>query len=200
MNNILKSKEAFITNGYSNNHQAVDIVGKGYTLDYVVAHSDGIIAMIQTNEKNNKGSKGNKSYGNFVKIKHENDFYTLYAHMQYVTVKLNQKVKKGEIIGYMGDTGNAYGKHLHFEVWKKNNRINPTKYISNNLISNSFYPKYSGQTSSIVDALKSLNIDSSYNYRSKIAKENNISNYVGNAKQNTTILNLLKQGNLKKPS
>lgn len=62
----------------------------------------------------------------------------------------------------------------------------------------SYYPKYNGSTSSIVDALKSIGVDSSYNNRENIAKKNGISNYSGSASQNTQLLNLLKQGKLKK--
>ena len=50
--------------------------------------------------------------------------------------------------------------------------------------------------SNIVDGLKQINVDSSYNYRSKLAKANGISNYSGTAEQNTKLLNLLKQGKL----
>ena len=199
MNRILKSKEAIITNKYSNKHKAIDIVGKNYTLDYVVAHSDGIVELIQTGKKNNKNSTGNESYGNFIKIKHNNNFHTLYAHLKYVNVKKNQKVKKGDIIGYMGDTGNAYGKHLHFEVWKNNSRINPTKYLNNPLIQETkYYPKYNGNSNSIVDALKSLKIDSSFSHRKKISEKNNINLYKGSYVQNIKLLSLLKEGKLKK--
>ena len=62
----------------------------------------------------------------------------------------------------------------------------------------SYYPKYNGSTSSIVDALKSIGVDSSYNNRENIAKKNGISNYSGSASQNTHLLNLLKQEKLKK--
>lgn len=64
--------------------------------------------------------------------------------------------------------------------------------------STSYYAKYNGSSSSIVDALKSIGVDSSYNNRKKIAKANGISNYNGTASQNTQLLNLLKQGKLKK--
>ena len=64
--------------------------------------------------------------------------------------------------------------------------------------STSYYAKYNGTSTSIVDALKSIGVDSSYNNRSKIAKANGISNYSGTASQNTQLLNLLKQGKLKK--
>lgn len=64
--------------------------------------------------------------------------------------------------------------------------------------STSYYPKYNGSSSSLVDALKSLNINSSFSNRSKIAKANGIKLYIGSGNQNTTLLNLLKQGRLKK--
>lgn len=62
----------------------------------------------------------------------------------------------------------------------------------------SYYPKYTGKSVSIVDALKSLKIDGSFNNRRKIAKANGITGYVGTAAQNIKMLNLLKQGKLKK--
>lgn len=64
--------------------------------------------------------------------------------------------------------------------------------------SSSYYPKYSGSTDSIVTALNSIGVNSSYSNREKIAKANGISGYSGTASQNTKMLNLLKQGKLKK--
>ena len=80
------------------------------------------------------GSTGNASYGNCVKIKHNNGMYTLYAHLANVRVGINQYVKKGQDIGYMGNTGNSYGSHLHFEVFNANNsRVNPEPYLDKDL-------------------------------------------------------------------
>ena len=62
----------------------------------------------------------------------------------------------------------------------------------------SYYKKYTGSSVSLVDALKSIGVDSSMNNRKKIAKANGISNYTGTSSQNTKLLNLLKQGKLKK--
>lgn len=62
-----------------------------------------------------------------------------------------------------------------------------------------YFPKYTGKSNSLVDALSSLNIDFTPDYRTKIAKANGISNYVKSAKQNTQLLNKLKQGTLIKP-
>ena len=61
-----------------------------------------------------------------------------------------------------------------------------------------YYKRYTGSTTSIVDALKAISVDSSKSNRTKIAKANGISNYTGTATQNTQLLNLLKQGKLKK--
>lgn len=62
----------------------------------------------------------------------------------------------------------------------------------------SYYKRYTGNSGSIVTALKSIGVNSSYSYRCKIAKANGISNYRGTGSQNTKMLNLLKQGKLKK--
>jgi len=65
--------------------------------------------------------------------------------------------------------------------------------------SNIYFNKYSGNSTSIVDALKSINESSSYEYRSKIASVNNIKNYAGTSAQNIQLLKLLKEGKLIKP-
>lgn len=62
-----------------------------------------------------------------------------------------------------------------------------------------YFKKYEGKTNSIIDALKSIGENSSFTYRAKIAKANNIKLYVGTASQNSNMLNLLKQGKLIKP-
>lgn len=128
---VLKSKQCEITQNYGNNgHLGVDIVGPGYTLDDVVAHSDGRVIVIQDGMNNLKGSTGNASYGNFVKIDHGNGYATLYAHMQKgLYVKNGEYVKEGQLLGHMSDSGNAYGAHTHFEVWKEGSRINPEPYL-----------------------------------------------------------------------
>ena len=128
---VLEKGKCEITQGYSNSHNAVDIVGGGYKLDYVVAHSDGKIIFFQDGLGNMKGSTGNTSYGNCVKIDHGNGYCTLYAHMKKgLLVKNGDRVKKGQRLGYMSDSGNAYGGHTHFEVWKMGSRVNPTEYLN----------------------------------------------------------------------
>jgi GH25 family lysozyme M1 (1,4-beta-N-acetylmuramidase) len=70
---------------------------------------------------------------------------------------------------------------------------------SNSSKTTKYYKKYTGKSNSLVNALSYLNIDSSFSYRKKIAKANRITLYVGTAKQNLKLLNLLKQGKLVKP-
>lgn len=119
-----------ITNKYTSSHKGVDIGNKGGVNDNIIAHSDGIVINVVKNKKNNIKAKGIASYGNYVKIKHYNGYYTLYAHLDTVDVVVGQKVVQGQKIGYMGNSGKAYGKHLHFEVRDtKDKRINPTKYV-----------------------------------------------------------------------
>ena len=71
----------------------------------------------------------NSSYGNFVVIDHGNGTTTLYAQMSKRLVKFGDTVKQGQIIGYVGSTGNATGTHLHFEVSVNGTRKSPLGYF-----------------------------------------------------------------------
>lgn len=130
---VLKTGENQITTKFSNAHKAVDLVKYKSQLDTIVAHSDGKVVRCQIGQKNNKGSTGNASYGNFVKIKHADGYSTLYAHLDKVKVSLGQVVKQGQEIGTMGNTGNSYGAHLHFEVRLNEKKIDPTDFLENDL-------------------------------------------------------------------
>ena len=113
-------------------HNGIDLVGPGYTLAYITAHSSGTVVAY----RNNCNGFENGSYGNYVKIKHDDGYYTLYAHMAYdtVRVKTGDRVVKGQILGYMGNTGMSYGGHLHWEVRNQSDvRIDPTPYLDANL-------------------------------------------------------------------
>ena len=134
MSRILENRENQITLKYGNGHVGIDVIGTGRGIPNVVAHSDGIVAAVEKNYTTT--DKSGSSYGNYVKIKHNNSYYTLYAHLDVNSVKVNvnDKVKKGQIIGTMGNTGYSLGTHLHFEVRDQNDkRIDPTKYINADL-------------------------------------------------------------------
>jgi|GEM_PF-1483430 len=134
MSRVLKTKENQVTNPYGNGHSGIDMVGKTNQLDSIIAHSAGTVIYVQTGHGNNIGSTGDASYGNLVKIKHGNGMFTLYAHLDSVSVRVGESVDKGKTIGYMGNTGNSYGVHLHFEVRSTNDATtDPTSYINADL-------------------------------------------------------------------
>ncbi|RBW56499.1 hypothetical protein DS884_13605 [Tenacibaculum sp. E3R01] len=85
----------------------------------VIATADGII---------NKASLEN-AWGNLIIITHANGYETWYAHLNDFNVIKNQKVKKGDIIGFVGNTGRSLGPHLHYEVKQNGKRLNPLNFI-----------------------------------------------------------------------
>ena len=224
-----------ITNNYSNDHKAIDIVPSDKSEPNIISINNGTVETVVNDIKGtNHKSKGLDTYGNYVKIKQDNGKTALYAHMKYNSIKVNkgEYIKKGEVIGTIGETGNAYGKHLHLEIQNKdnikenpivtlkenstsstknNNQKNVQKNITNIQTNTSKNKNHTNPTSnnnylsakeyhhgSIVVALKSIGINSSYNYRKKLAIKNGIKNYNGSYFQNIKMLNLLKQGKLKK--
>ena len=74
-----------------------------------------------------------QGYGNHVVINHNYGYKTLYGHMSRFAVKRGQKVKRGDIIGYVGSTGMSTAPHLHYEVIKNNSKINPINFYYNDL-------------------------------------------------------------------
>ena len=313
INHVLENGCESITNNYTSSHKAVDIVNGCTGSDDIISISDGVVEMAVRNVKyTNHNPRGAGTYGNYVKIKHPDGKKSLYAHMAYgsVNVTKGQAITKGQKIGTMGETGNAYGKHLHFEVRNSNEeRENPNNYLNGNLSLDSTQTPTKTETpkevkenieeiheettsevteeniqnieesentivadtnkeeletaitsdtnndnnteeknnniepieeseneklidedykepilnlnhtstakkenkketintienktykgSSIVDGLKEINIDSSFDNRSLIAEKNNIKDYHGTYNQNVYLLKLLKEGKLK---
>ncbi|GIV41267.1 MAG: peptidase M23 [Vicingaceae bacterium] len=78
------------------------------------------------------GNEGN-GYGLHVVLDHGYGYTSLYGHMSKLAVKVGQKVKRGEIIGYVGNTGKSVGPHLHYEVRKNDQPLNPVYYFYNDL-------------------------------------------------------------------
>lgn len=70
-----------------------------------------------------------EGYGNFVKVTHANGFISVYAHLLSVSVKNGDTVKKGDCIGLVGSTGTSTGNHLHFEVRKDGQYLDPMKFL-----------------------------------------------------------------------
>jgi Membrane proteins related to metalloendopeptidases len=85
----------------------------------IYATADGVVSR----------EKGGSGYGIVVIINHGYSYKTVYAHMSKKVVKPGQRVKRGEIIGYVGNTGLSFGSHLHYEVIKNGVRVNPVHYF-----------------------------------------------------------------------
>ena len=130
---VLKNGYEYMTSGYGNRtytmngnqvsdfHQGIDLISSKYGTDYIVAFADGVVSY----------AGANGGYGNVVYIDHGNGYQTRYAHQKYLNVKVGQTVKKGDILGYMGTTGNSTGNHVHFEVRINGNTVNPYDYVFN---------------------------------------------------------------------
>ena len=130
---VLKSGFCEITQGFVNGHRGLDLVGPNYTLDDIVSYANGTVNMAVNGYGNGQGEGVNWAYGNFVKILNDDGTACLYAHMEYTSVKVGQRVSKGQVIGRMGNSGNSFGGHLHWEFWSCNDyykNIDPSPYLS----------------------------------------------------------------------
>lgn len=103
--------------GYSKMHKGIDFGAPTGTPIY--SAGSGIVAEI--------GKKG--AYGSYVRIRHSGEYQTAYAHMSRFAKGLikGQKVKQGQVIGYVGATGRATGPHLHYEIMVSGAQVNPAK-------------------------------------------------------------------------
>jgi len=77
--------------------------------------------------------QGSAGYGKHIRIDHGFGYVTLYAHMSKYNVRKYQKVKRGDLIGFVGNTGRSQGPHLHYEVHKNGRKINPINFYYGNL-------------------------------------------------------------------
>lgn len=80
-----------------------------------------------------RADRKSRGFGNHVRIDHGYGYTTLYAHMNKMNVKVGQNVKRGDVIGYVGNTGKSKGPHCHYEVHKNGNPINPVNFYFNDL-------------------------------------------------------------------
>ena len=97
-------------------HSGTDIGAPGGTP--ILASADGTVTIANAIDSWGGG------YGYHIKLNHNDTFDTLYAHCSSICVTVGQEVKQGEVIGYVGTTGNSTGNHLHFEVWQNGERTN----------------------------------------------------------------------------
>jgi hypothetical protein len=118
------------------NHQGVDLRPKS---DNILASHDGKVTFV-----------GKDQYGGLYIDVTNGNYKTRYLHNRQNLVKIGQTVKQGQLIGYIGSTGNSSGRHLHFEVWLDGKRINPESVITFNPNTN---PEMTNQK--ILDAINS---------------------------------------------
>ena len=95
-------------------HHGIDLRGRTGTNVYAV-----------TNGKVIKATNNGNGYGKEVRIRHDNGMITQYAHLSRITTRKGRRVKKGQIIGKVGNTGISTGAHLHFGVMKNGRWVNP---------------------------------------------------------------------------
>ena len=152
INHVLKNQNEKITSNYGNRsfymqdrlvsdfHKGIDLIDKNEKNDHIIAFEDGIV--IETRDSV-EGYDATKSAGNYVYIKHDNNYTTRYLHMKLgsVRVKKGDKVKKGSIIGYTGATGDVTGTHVHFEIRNNNIAEDPLPYLEgrNKIIKTKIY-------------------------------------------------------------
>ena len=107
-------------------HKGVDIgaVKAGVSGDPVYAAYDGKVVIAH------RQSEYYSTAGNYVMIYHGNGLYTRYLHLDSLSVSVGQQVTKGQKLGVMGNTGNSFGAHLHFDVMLNGSYVNPMTYFN----------------------------------------------------------------------
>lgn len=114
--------------GYVRDHKGLDFTADVGTPVY--ATGDGVVETAYFSE----------SFGNVIFIDHNFGYQTRYAHLSRFNVRKGQKIKRGDIIGFVGDTGLSRGPHLHYEVLYNGLQINPINFFQRDL-SNKEYEK-----------------------------------------------------------
>lgn len=99
-------------------HNGIDIAARGGS--HILSTANGIIIY---------SGNGLRGFGNMIVIRHENDFYSIYAHNKKNFVRKGEKVLQGQVIGQVGNTGRSTGTHLHFEIRKGDNPLNPLAFF-----------------------------------------------------------------------
>ncbi len=108
-------------------HYGMDFTAQRGTPVY--ATGDGVVK---------RADAGSTGYGRHIRIDHGYGYVSLYAHLYKYNVRKNQKVKRGDIIGFVGSTGRSQAPHLHYEVFKDKKRINPINFYYGNLSAKEF--------------------------------------------------------------
>ncbi len=131
-----------ITSGFGKRwgtwHRGIDISDGSIYMAKIVAPADGVVVKAYNSCGHNYGKSRScgcgSGWGNHVMIDHGNyrgdNYKSLAGHMTKTAVSAGQKVKKGQVIGYIGSTGYSTGYHCHFEIYLNGTRVDPMKYYS----------------------------------------------------------------------
>lgn len=128
VNSVLKKGVHYMTSDYKTRnkkrpkHNGIDMIGKFYAKDWIIAIDKGEVIKA--------GYDAERGY--FAEVKHANGYVSLYFHIakEKLEVKKGDKLAKGDVIGYMGNTGNSNGAHLHFGVKNtKGDYVDPKPYL-----------------------------------------------------------------------
>ena len=129
-----------LASGYGTRFHPILKVNKMHKgLDFAAFTGTPIYA---TGDGSVKVSEFNSGYGNMVVLKHGNGYESLYAHMSRSKVRNGQKVKRGDVIGYVGSTGLSTGAHLHYEIHKNGEAVDPVMYFYNDVDPDDFIKIY----------------------------------------------------------
>ena len=115
-------------------HRGMDIAGSGISGAEITAANSGEVIFVANNCSHNYGKSSGKwcgcggGFGNYCIVDHGGGYATLYAHASKITVKKGDKVTTGDVLGYVGSTGNSTGYHLHFEVRVDGERLDPESF------------------------------------------------------------------------
>ena len=102
-----------------------------YGMDFTAPRGTPVYA--SGDGKITRADNNSSGYGKHIRIDHGYGYLSLYGHVSQYNVKKGQKVKRGDLIGFVGSTGRSEAPHLHYEVWKDNDRINPMNFYYGSL-------------------------------------------------------------------
>ena len=103
--------------GGRRNHKGIDLAQPSGTPVYATA--DGVVGK----------AEWFSSYGNYIQIEHGGEMQTRYAHLSGYAIAAGEQVRRGQLIGFVGSTGNSTGPHLHYEVRVAGEAVDPTPYM-----------------------------------------------------------------------
>lgn len=98
-------------------------------IDFAAPRNTPVYATAYGKVKLVKQSKDQTGYGNQIEIDHNNGYVTKYAHLETINVKIGEEVKRGQVIGLVGNSGGSVAPHLHYEVRKDGKKVNPIFYM-----------------------------------------------------------------------